>query len=207
MLTYRTMTPAEQKACAALAADAFFDYEFFTDYIPDDRRRRRFLRKLMDVELRVNADRAVLLVAEEESAPVALAMLCPPEYVKPSDGQYIAAGFLGVLLAGGFRDASAWNDMNERNDAPCKAVRDAWYLSLLTVAPEHKGQGIGTRFLQDGILPYVRAKGGQKLTLVTNSESNRRFYQKLGFAPFHEQVFTYKGKELGGWSYQMELDP
>ena len=46
MLTFEKMRPDERDVCAALAAQAFGDYEYFTDYIPNDRRRTRFLNAM-----------------------------------------------------------------------------------------------------------------------------------------------------------------
>lgn len=55
------------------------------------------------------------------------------------------------------------------------------------------------------ILPYVKEHGGDALCLFTNSQINRKFYQKNGFREFNERFFTYMGKELGNWSYVYDL--
>ena len=80
-----------------------------------------------------------------------------------------------------------------------------WYLSLLTVAKESEGKGIGGRFLNDCLIPYVKDAGGESLTLFTNSEINRRFYEKNGFCLFDEKRFEYGGRAIGSWSYIMKL--
>ena len=51
MLTFEKMRPEERDTCAALAARAFEDYEYFTYYIPDDQRRTRFLRTMLELSL------------------------------------------------------------------------------------------------------------------------------------------------------------
>lgn len=56
------------------------------------------------------------------------------------------------------------------------------------------------------IIPFVREHSGDALSLYTNSEINRKFYTKNGFKEFNEQLFTYRGKNLGSWSYIMPLD-
>ena len=43
------------------------------------------------------------------------------------------------------------------------------------------------------------------LCLFTNSEENRKFYQKNGFVEVNEQWFTYREKRLGSWGYQSVL--
>lgn len=206
MLTFEKMCPEERGACAALAARAFTDYEYFTDYIPNDQRRTRFLNTMLDIEVRINDGQADFFTAKIDGEIVAVAMLCPPEYKKPSDMAYIRAGFGKCFLQGGLRDVAAWNDMEGKAGEPCHSLGgQTWYLNLLTVEPEHKGQGLGSRMLRECILPYVKEHGGETLCLFTNSEVNRKFYQKNGFVEFDQRSFNRKGKQLGSWSYRASI--
>ena len=68
--------------------------------------------------------------------------------------------------------------------------------------PDRKGEGIGSRMLQECLIPYVKEHGGKKLCLFTNSQGNRQFYRKNGFTEFDERQFAYKGKTIGSWSLQ-----
>ena len=206
MLTFEKMCPEERGACAALAARAFTDYEYFTDYIPNDQRRTRFLNTMLDIEVRINDGQADFFTAKIDGEIVAVAMLCPPEYKKPSDMAYIRAGFGKCFLQGGVRDVAAWNDMEGKAGEPCHSLGgQTWYLNLLTVEPEYKGQGLGSRMLRECILPYVKEHGGETLCLFTNSEVNRKFYQKNGFVEFDQRSFNRKGKQLGSWSYRASI--
>ena len=206
MLTFEKMCPEERGACAALAARAFMDYEYFTDYIPNDQRRTRFLNTMLDIEVRINDGQADFFTAKIDGEIVAVAMLCPPEYKKPSDMAYIRAGFGKCFLQGGVRDVAAWNDMEGKAGEPCHSLGgQTWYLNLLTVEPEHKGQGLGSRMLRECILPYVKEHGGETLCLFTNSEVNRKFYQKNGFVEFDQRSFNRKGKQLGSRSYRASI--
>ena len=49
MLTFEKMRPGERGTCAALAARAFENYEYFTYYIPNDQRRTRFLSTMLEI--------------------------------------------------------------------------------------------------------------------------------------------------------------
>lgn len=203
MISFEPMKREERNTCAALAARAFNDYEYFTDYVPDDKKRTRFLNTMLQIEVKLNDGPATFFTAKDGGKIVAVAMLCPPEYKKPSDMAYMKAGFGKCFLQGGIRDVAAWNDMEGKAGEACHQLSGkVWYLNLLTVEPRYKGQGIGTKMLQECILPYVKERGGDMLRLFTNSEKNRTFYQKNGFAKFNEQWFTYHGKKLGSWSYQ-----
>ena len=202
MLSFEAMKPEERVICAELAAKSFYDYEYFTDYVPDDKRRWRFLRTMLAIEVKINDGLARFFTAKEDGQIVAVAMLCDPNYHKPSDAEYIKAGFLKCYFQGGVRNVAAWNSMEGEAGKPCHALAGrTWYLNLLTVDPQRKGKGIGSRMLHECILPYVKEHGGNALCLFTNSQINRKFYQKNGFREFDERFFTYKGKELGSWSY------
>ena len=203
-MDYREMKKEEWGACAEMAARAFDDYEYFTVYFPRDGRRFRFLRSMIDSEFRVNEGLEVFLTAKEGERIVAAAILCPPGYIKPSAGAYLRGGFWKSMIYGGLRDVSAWDKMEYEAVGPCRDMNkeEAWYLNMLVVSPERKGEGIGSRMLQECLIPYVKEHGGKKLCLFTNSRGNRQFYLKNGFTEFDERAFTYKGKTIGSWSMQ-----
>lgn len=208
MLVFDLMRPEEQKQCAALAARAFLDYEYFSVFVRNARQRRAFLGSMMDVEFRLNSGRARYFTAKDDASRIlAAAMLCAPDYAKPTDSEYLKAGYWRTLLAGGIRDALAWGEMEAAAIRPCRAQMDggSWYLNLLTVEPEAEGRGIGSRMLREAILPYVREHGGAGLCLFTNSEINRAFYRKNGFEEFHSQRFSRRGRQIGSWSYRIAI--
>lgn len=206
MLTFEKMRPEERDTCAALAARAFEDYEYFTYYIPNKQRRTRFLSTMLEIEVRINDGPADFFTAKEDRKILAVAMLCPPEYKKPSDMAYMRAGFGKCFLQGGIRDVAAWNAMGCKAGQPSHSLGGhTWYLNLLTVEPTRKGQGLGSRMLRECILPYVKEHGGETLCLFTNSEINRTFYQKNGFEEFDQRYFNCKGKKLGSWSYRISI--
>ena len=53
-----------------------------------------------------------------------------------------------------------------------------WYLMMFAVRPTVQGQGLGSHFLQNGIEPYVKAKGCKRLGLITSTQQNVFFYEK-----------------------------
>ena len=203
MITFHVMQDDERQGCVELAVRAFSDYEYFSVYVPKKRTRIRFLKALLSSEFKANKGRAHFLTVKQDEKTVAVLMLCAPDYQKPSDKEYLKAGYGKVFLHGGIGNVSAWNKMEEEAIKPCRALTGkVWYLNLITIDPDFEGIGIGSRTMQDFIIPYVRENGGEKLCLFTNSEINRKFYRKNGFDEFHEQFFTYKGHRFGSWSFQ-----
>ena len=208
MLEYEAMDPREWKESALIAAEAFYGYEYFSIYIPDDERRKRFLRALIKCEFKANRNLGTVtfFTAKENRKTVAVAQLCSPEFKKPDDMTYVRSGWFGVVFSGGSKSVNAWNAMEKKASAPCHELSGQnWYLSLLTVNSKDEGKGIGSRFLNECLIPYARNAGGKTFSLFTNSEANRRFYEKNGFSLFDEKRFEYGGKAIGSWSYVMKL--
>ena len=205
-MVYEIMKDSEAKACVDLAAAAFGHYDFFSIYVPSDKRRPAFLKSMLGTEVRVNRRRAHFLTAKEDGQIVAFAMLRPPEYRMPGNAEYLKAGFWKNLLIGGYRNVAAWFEMDQKAGVPCGELGgETWFLNILTVAPEKEGKGIGSRMLHEAIIPYAQQHGAKTLCLYTNSEINRKFYTRNGFQEFHAQQFSYKGKTLGSWSYKMDI--
>lgn len=208
MLEYVEMARDELDTCALLAAEAFYDYEYFTPYVPNDRQRRRFLDAMIRCEFKANWGRpgVLFLTARDNGRIVAVSKLCTPDFTTPPDIDYIKAGWFGVLIKGGIKQVNAWNDMDKKASAPCSGLpRNNWYLSLFTVSKADKRKGIGSKFLSECLIPYARTAGGETFSLFTNSEANCRFYEKNGFSLFDERSFEHKGETMGSWSYKMEL--
>lgn len=159
MLSYEGMKPTELKPCADIAARAFGDYEYFFVYVTDDKKRQRFLRALLLPEFRSNYNNGAFFTAKMDGGLAAAAMLCAPDYRKPSDGKYLRTGYLAAMLHGGIRDVNAWNEMEKKAGAPCHSLTgNTWHLSLLTVEPAFAGRGIGSGMLQDCLIPYFHKK-------------------------------------------------
>lgn len=208
MLEYRKMTQEELHTCSLLAAKAFYDYEYFSIFVPHDKRRQHFLNALIRCEFQANFRKSTVnyITAWENGRIVAVAQLCTPYFKKPSDFDYIKAGYLNAAFKGGFRTTAAWVEMDRKASAPCHKLGEKnWYLSLLTVAKPDEGRGIGSCFLNEYIIPYVKAAGGEIISLFTNSEINCKFYEKNGFFLFDKKQFEYGGKTIGSWSYKMKL--
>ena len=87
-----------------------------------------------------------------------------------------------------------------------QAHPDSWYLELLVVAAEYKGQGIGSKMLNECIKPYVLLHGGESVTLITNTAQNCRFYKKNGFTEFAHSILTYNDDSVDNWSFCCALN-
>ena len=195
-------------AAAELAARAFDDYEYFTNWFPDKEERNAIQRSIIWHEYRTNYRVATYLAARKEGKILAVAQLNPPTYKKPSDLSYILHGWLNVYKAGDRKRIDDWLEMDAAAGNPChdyqKTGQDIWYASSLTVDPSAQGTGIGTAFIAYWE-KYVSDHGGSQLVFFTNSRKNLDFYLHRGYEIFDEREFEYAGKKMGSWSLRKKL--
>lgn len=204
-LKFEIIKEEELDECGEIVARAFENYEYISNYISNSEKRKKFVSVCMPIELKVNK-RAIRFVAKEGGTSVAVATLFPPGVSRVNDIEYIKAGFAKAFVYGGVIDVNAWVNMDKKASAPCHSLdKDVWYLNLITVDPSCQGRGIGSRFINECIVPYVREHGGKKLSLFTNSEINKTFYFKNKFEEFDYREFFYKRRRLPSYSLIRDL--
>ncbi len=208
MITYEIMKKTELKQCALLASKSFYDYDYFSIWFPEVRRRRRFLDALVRCEFKANSklEDANFFVAKEDGRILAVAQLCAPGFKKPDDMTYVLSGWFKAQFRGGTKAVNEWREIEAAASAPCHELTGKnWYISLLSVDDGARGKGIGSKFLNDYLIPYVKQNGAESLSLFTNSEINCRFYAKNGFELFDEKTFEHNGRTLGSWSFILKF--
>lgn len=146
-----------------LAAQAFGDYEYFTDYIPNEQQRTRFLRTMLEIEIRINDGPADFFTAKEEGKIVAVTMLCPPEYQKPSDMAYMRAGFGRCFLQGASGMSRHGMTWRARQSKGAKGER-----TVKTAAP--------TLFAFMGLLSSFVGLSAWRSACALHRYENRRFH-------------------------------
>ena len=147
-MIYKKMAHEEIDSCALLVAEAFADYAYFSMHIPDNKRRKRFLKAMMKTEFRANwkYPECEFITARENGRIVAIAQLCAPGFTKPTDLEYFRAGWFDAMLKGGIRAVNDWTAMEKQAIAPCGGLGGKrWYLNTLVVAKGEEGKGIGSR--------------------------------------------------------------
>ena len=207
-LEFGTLDRKELRQAAELAARAFSDYEYFTNWFPDQEERARVERTIIWQSYKTNFKRVHQLSAKLDGKIVATAELNAPDYKDPSVLSYLLHGWLKVYKTADKKRIDDWIAMDEAAGQPCheyqKTGPDIWYVSSLTVDPSMQGIGLGTK-LVDYYENYIRERGGKQVVLVTNSHKNLNFYLKCGYELFDEREFVYNGNRMGSWSLKKVL--
>lgn len=206
MIEYREAKIAEDERLAKLAMESFGDYPFYSFALKDsfrsDRDYRAYMEKLNLIELRANMRGQKCFVGTVDGEIVSAALLQDPQKPKIGIWQYLRSGAGKLIFPVGLGRILDFFSMTEEARSDCeKQCTDSWYLDMLVVNGSMKGRSLGSRMLQECVLPYVRAHGGKSLSLITNTDGNRRFYARNGFSEFAERKLTRCGNSIMNWSF------
>ena len=207
-LEFGPLNRKELRQAAELAARAFSDYEYFTNWFPDPKERAKVEIAIIWCSYKTNFSSAPQLTAKLDGKIVATAELNAPDHKAPSVLSYILHGWLKVYMAAGLKRVNDWIAMDAAASQPChdyqKTAPGVWYLSSLSTDPSMQGIGLVTK-LMEYYEDYIREHGGKQVVLVTNSQRNLNFYLKRGYEVFDEQVFEYNDHKMGSWSMKKVL--
>ena len=207
-LEFGILSRKELRQAAELAARAFSDYEYFTNWFPDDEVRAKVEISIIWHSYKTNFNRVHQLTAKSDGKIVAIAELNDPDFKDPSVLSYILHGWLNVYKAADKKSIDDWIAMDAAAGQPChdyqKTDPGIWYLSSLSVDPSMQGIGLGTQLI-DYYENYIRERGGKQVVLFTNSQKNLNFYLKRGYELLDEREFEYNGHKMGSWSLKKVL--
>ena len=150
-LEFGILIRKELRQAAELAARAFSDYEYFTNWFPDDNVRAKVEISIIWHSYKTNFNRVHQLTAKLDGKIVATAELNDPDFKYPSVLSYILHGWLNVYKAADKKCIDDWIAMDDAAGQPChdyqKTGPGIWYLSSLSVDPSMQGIGLGTQLI------------------------------------------------------------
>lgn len=210
MITYCEAKKNEIKKIAELVANSFGEYPMYTLTFRDKFKTKeaflKYMKKLNKVHIGANARKHKCFVGERDGKIVSVALLQNPNIKRINLFDYILAGGVGLLFPVGFKRLIDFFDISNQAHLDCeKKYKNEWYVELLAISPECKGQGFGSQMINDCLIPHVKEQGGQKLTLITNTEKNCKFYAKNGFVNFAVSELKWKNKSIQNWSFYKNL--
>lgn len=174
---HSTIDPASNAAVAALESDPFYrciTVEFATDIA----RRRAALRAYLDYSSAEGMRIGRVVHLEEAHAGVAIWLLPQSQDIHERERAHKHA-FLREVL--GERGSANYHRMVDYMSGHARTVTgsDAWYLSIVAVAPQEQGRGLGARLLAPTLAEADAA--GAVCYLETFGRRSRGFYGRLGF--------------------------
>lgn len=206
MVEYRIIRRNEIKKVAKMVTETFGEYPMYTLTFRDKFNKRKdfinYITKLNKVHIRANARKHKCFVGIENEEIVSVALLQDPKTKRISLWNYIVAGGVRLLYPVGLKRLIDFFDIsNEAHKACEKEHNSAWYIELLAVSPNCKGQGLGSKMISDCLIPYVNSYGGREIALITNTKKNCDFYEKNGFFNFSKNELTWDKRTINNYSF------
>lgn len=195
-------------AAAKLLADAFHDNPGHTYIYPDSRKRYGQLLWLMRTNL--NAQLVVGQSFAKKDANgkiVAMGFWHPPGAPQASKLLLFRFGFFSMPFRHGMPAFKRMLSMVEQIESKRKQTlsgRENWYLNNMVVAPDRRGQGIGSDILRKE-LETIISVSGHPVSLTTQKLENVSFYQALGFCVVNDD--TIGDNKHGFQNWIMILEP
>ena len=208
MLIYRIAEDKDLKTISTLCADAFMEYDFYRPFVEEPEKRWRFIYDLHVQCFKAEIKRKQAVVGEEDGEIITAFSIHDPGRKQAGFSEYLATG-IGMVFHYGITPFK-WFDMYDKCVAPAdrfiKENPDVYYIEILAVRPDRQRHGIGTRDIQEYMVPYVKEKGGGMLSLITNSVENTMFYESNGFKCFDYMKVPAAKTEIGNWCFSMPVD-
>lgn len=210
MIQYREAKKCELKRVANLTTETFGEYPIYDlvlrDAFKDKDSYLKYMKKLHYMHIKANAKKHKCLVGILDGKIVSAALIQSPNAARISIFDYILSGAIKLLYPVGIFRLLRFFSVSEEAHADCvKKYPHSWYLELIVVDKSLTGKGIGSKMLNDCITPYILSQKGDSLTLITNTEGNRKFYLKNGFTEFAKSVIERNGRKINNWSYYMNF--
>ena len=209
-MQFRKATPNDLKEMSQLAATSFADYVIYEQSVKSTFKTKadyhRFLYEIHYVQFATFLRKGISIVGTIDDEIVGLALLEPPQFKSLSLWDYVWSG--GLRLIPYMLKNRLLHFMDKMDKASKKCIDgtpQSWYLSMFAISKLHQGKQLGTKMIQDCVIPFVKKQGGRRLTLITNNEVNQKFYSKNGFVQFFANQLHFKDGDAPNWSFKLEV--
>ncbi len=210
MMEYREAKKDEIKGIADMVAETFEEYPMYTLTFRDRFQTKEdfihYMKKLNKVHVLANARKHKCFVGLSDGKIISVALLQSPKVKRVTLFDYIRSGGISLLFPVGFKRLLAFFKISNKAHEDCgRLYPDAFYIELLAVDKDIKGQGAGSKMIKDCLFPYAKKEGAKRICLITNTERNCLFYRKNGFENFSHCELNWKDKLIDNWSFVKNL--
>lgn len=209
-MQFRKATRDDLKEMSQLAATSFADYVIYEQSVKSTFKTsadyHRFLYEMHYVQFATFLNKGTILIGTIDEKIVSLALLQSPQFKSLTLWNYICSGGLRLIpymLKN--RLLEFMNIMSKASEKCLDGTPDSWYINIFAVSKLHQGKQLGTKLIQNCVIPFVKQQGGRRLTVMTNNEMNQKFYSKNGFVQFFADKLHFKDGSANNWSFEMDI--
>jgi ribosomal protein S18 acetylase RimI-like enzyme len=215
MIKYRRPKLAELKDIARMCALTFAEYPIFYEIRSAFNNLESFIDFLSNFQyvfLKTHYKKSECFVGEENGKIKSYAVIARPHSSSISILDYVWSGGLKLLKKVSLPRLMRFLNLQEEGYRPCNGIKKhSWFLEFIAVDKSCKGQQLGTKMLQECVIPFImeQSYGTKPETFVTftNTENNSKFYLKNGFTEFDYTTIKRNGTTIGNWSFRMIINP
>ncbi|OUL06386.1 GNAT family N-acetyltransferase [Bacillus spizizenii] len=205
MFLYRQARADELNKVAKLFHESFKQYPFMDLLVKRGKKDRSFIFEMHKVLTKAYFKKHFCFVGIQNGEIVVAALLKHRDKRDISLSDYIAAGGIKLIKMGGFSVLNMLTVANEAKKSYRSLKEPAWYLEVLGVSPSYQGKSLGSKMINDCLIPFISKSGGGVLALITNTDLNRSFYQKNGFKEFSESRIRRFDHEIYNWGFKRKV--
>ena len=189
-MIYRKAKHSEAVKIAELLSESFQDYPLF-EMIFDKKVSPALLFDLNLINVKAHLQKETCHIGIHEDNIVSVALLKERRDKEISLIDYIRFGGIRLTFKIGIKRASHLiKTMKVMKNRINTEFKEFWYLDTFAVSSKVQGQRIGSKMIQDYLLPYIKKHGGGKVALNTQTTLNDKFYRRNGFTMFYEDRLT-----------------
>lgn len=210
-MSYRYATMDDLPEILPLISKSFIDYPVYAIAFQEKFQSRKqyfsFLHKMHRVEITPYIQQRLCYVAVVEGKIVAAALVKSPLFRPTSWLNAIKAGALSLVTSFWSRNIAKLLQFLSlaKQDCQHRFSNHSWYLEMLAVSEKMQGKRVGTRFIEEFIVPEIKRHHGKQLFLITNTKQNCAFYRKNKFQQFSHKVHLLNRHPLENWSFVRTL--
>ncbi|HJE86527.1 GNAT family N-acetyltransferase [Levilactobacillus brevis] len=206
-MEFRPAIRSDLSGLVQLLTRAFYAYPTFTMALRSEFRGTtgydKFLNDYFVMDLLLYWRKGKLVVAEEQGQLIGVGVMAAPN-VRLTWWDYFRSGGLRLVWPYLWHRRGRLAEIS-RADGMAQPSQETWTLVYFAVDPDFQGRGVGTRLLNQQIIPTVRAAGAKSLTLVTNTQRNVRYYSDQSFQVVTHHQVNSQGVQVFNWQLTRQV--
>ncbi|AIQ54848.1 GNAT family N-acetyltransferase [Paenibacillus sp. FSL R7-0331] len=208
MKSFRLAKKDELQEVAALLTDSFLEYPLFPLILTQDKDYKKNLYRLNYTNTKSYYQQSACFVGILDGKIVSAVLLKKSGAKGPGFVQYLLNGGLALAAQLGIkRILHILGTLDKMKEACDRYGKESWYIDSFAVAKGFQGKSLGSTLFNNFLFPYISERGGGRITLVTHTELNKRFYCKNGFKVFNEFGIGPKGNSIPNYSFELNINP
>ena len=208
-IEYKKYDPSYKKEVINIFIKAFENYPLF-EIVKDDFKKEEkfhkfynlFMKALFKATIRKNE----CYIGINDGKVINLVIIDAPDDKPVGFLDYVISGGIKPILKLGLFNSLKFLKLSDETEVVVKSIKEPrFHLYFLVVETNNQGKGIGSDAINNFLIPFVKEKNGNLITVTTNSKKNINFYTNNGFNLIKEEILKYKDRTVNNWSFRMDL--